>query len=232
MTRGNKATAPAPPPRNLTDDEFHKLKPMGQRLSEWRRGRRAERASRPKRPVHIHLGSSQSSQSTAPARRKRRATRLPRGHNYSRRRPKRGTIAGVLSVVVATVALTMAVAEFATWELASEIGVAAEFVSLGTAFCFGEPSDKAKLKKAQQTGQAPRQRTPAQPQKSAGHRCGAPTQDGSACQRPVKNASDSCWEHPGGQGTGKSKTMSTNGLPKRTSKKGAAPPAPASSTTP
>jgi hypothetical protein len=223
-----KATAPA---SSLSDAEFHQMKPLGQRFSEWRRGRRAQRLSRPKRPVHIHLGTNGQSASSSPPRRRRRATRLPRGHTYNRRRPKRGTLAAVLGLTVAAIAVTAAVVEFATWEAATELGTLAEMITLGTAYAFGEPSDKAKLKQAQQAGQAPkppRQRKPAQPPaRSAGHKCGAPTQDGSACNRPVKNASDSCWEHPGGKGTGTKKTTAgSNSGPKRTKSRGAAPPAP------
>ena len=228
-----KATAPAPPTSSLSDAEVHRLKPMGQRISEYRKRRRAERISRPKRPVHIHLGGSQGStqSSTSTTRRKRRATRLPRGHNY-KRRPTRGKLAAIIGLTVATIAVAAAVAEFATWEAAAELGTLAEMISFGTAYCFGEPSDRAKLKRAQNTGQAPkppRQRQPAKPPpKSGGHKCGAPTQDGSSCNRPVKNASDSCWEHPGGKGTGPARgAQKTSSGPKKTSKKGVAPPAPA-----
>lgn len=232
-----KATAPAPPSSSISDSEFNKLKPVGQRISEWRKQRRAEKISRPKRPVHIHLGGSgQQSQSSTTTRRKRRATRLPRGHTY-RRRPRRGTLAAVLGLTAATIALTLATVELVTWTAATEMGLAAQGVTMLTAMWFGEPSDAAKLKRAQRAGQAPkppRQRQQAQPApKSAGHKCGAPTQDGSPCNRPVKNASDSCWEHPGGKGTGSpTNGKKTSTGPKRTSKKGAAPPAAAPQPTP
>jgi hypothetical protein len=231
-----KATAPAPPPTSFTGQISHPT--LRERLFHWNRKRRAQKLARPKRPININLGGN--GQQTTPAQRRRRTTRLPRGHTY-RRKPRRGTIAAVLGVAIAATALTLATVEFVSWTAATELGLAAEGVSMLTAYCFGEPSDRAKLKKAQNVSQPPKQprqrQQPKPPQKSAGHRCGAPTQDGSPCNRPVKNASDNCWEHPGGQGTGTSagnkKTASGgNTGPKKTRSKGAAPPAPAGQSTP
>lgn len=224
-----KATAPAPPATSFTGQVSNPT--LREKFFHWNRARRARRAARPKRPININLGGGGQSPAQ-PTRRRRRATRLPRGHTYQRR-PRRGTIAAVLGVAVAATALTLATVEFVSWTAATELGLAAEGVSMLTAYCFGEPSNKAKLKKAQNTNQPPkqpRQRGPAKPpQKSAGHKCGAPTQDGSPCNRPVKNASDSCWEHPGGVGTGGSKTATSGGSPgpkKARTKGAAAPPSP------
>lgn len=240
MTAQKKATAPAPPRTSFTGEVPRK--PVAQQFSEWRKIRRAERLSKPKRPVHIHLGGSQSStqSSGSGTRRKRRATRLPRGHSYARRRPRRGAIAGILGVTVAAAVLTCAVVELVSWTAASELTLAAEGVTMFTAWCFGEPSDRSKLKKAQQAGQqpkAPRQRQQSQPQGSGGHKCGAATQGGKGapCQRPVSKAGEHCWEHPGGKSSAQTPAAATGSSPRKsgpkTTKKGASPP-PASTPTP
>jgi hypothetical protein len=160
------------------------------RLFHWNRARR-----RKKRQAPAH----QSNVSSIP---QRRPARRPQGHTSRRRRPRRGKLAAVLTLGVGAIAVAVSVAEFATWEAAAELFTLAEAISLSAAYCFGEPSDRAKLKKAQRAGQPPKPpRQPSQPQKSAGHRCGTPTQGGRGkpCERPVKSASDHCWEHPGGR---------------------------------
>jgi hypothetical protein len=171
------------------------------RLFHWNRARRRSKSLKKRQAPVIQ---SNTGSSPPPARRKRRPVRRPQGHTYRHRRPRRGALAGIMGAAVASVILTCAVVELVSWTAAEVILVGAEGVTMLTAYAFGEPSDRAKLKKAQQAGQPPKSpRQPAQPQRPAGHRCGAPTQGGRGkpCERPVKSASDHCWEHPGGKST-------------------------------
>ena len=111
--------------------------------------------------------------------------------------------AATLGMTFAALAVTAAVVEFSMWEMAAELGTAASMVSFGTAWFFGDPNPPQQPKPPRK----PRQ--PAAQQSSGGHRCSAPTQDGSPCQRPVKTPSDHCWEHPGGKAAPRTKTPTT-----------------------
>ena len=205
-----KQQAP-PPPTGFTGEV--KAPTPAERLGDWRRKRRAERMNRPEGPlININTGGSG-----------------PRRHTTSRRRrrpPKRGKLFAFFTVAIATVAVAAAVVEFAAWETAAELFTLAEVVSAGTAWFFGEPSQPK-----QPSPKPPRKpRQPAAQQGSGGHKCGAPTQDGSTCQRPVKAAGERCFDHPGGQAK---PGTSTNGSapkmtagPKRTKKAAPAPSAP------
>jgi len=212
----NKQQAPPPPVGGFTGEVPRPL--LSQKVRDHIRKRRAERRARPRTPLVV-INSA-----PAPTRR-RRATRLSRsqssGHPTARRArrrpPRRGTLFAVFSVAIATLTLTAAVVEFASWTTASAVFAAAEGVSFGTAWFFGDPDPPAKPPRP-----APRPRAAGNPPaKSSGHKCGATTQDGSPCQRPVKVASDHCWEHPGGRSTapaGSPRTKKTPTGPKKTRK--------------
>jgi hypothetical protein len=206
---------PAPPPP--TGFTGHVPRPgLGQVVSEKWQARRARKAGQPKRPI-IQINHH------APARRQQRRGPTPRRY---RRRPRRGTLFAVFSVVVATCALTAAIIEFSAWEMAAEVGMGAEFVSFGTAWFFGDPSPRPS--RGPKTPRQPRAKGNPPPG-SGGHKCGAPTQDpkAPACQNPVTSAGDKCWRHPGG-GSGPKTKAAPRGTatgPKKT-KKAAPPPAP------
>lgn len=189
-----KQQAP-PPPTGFTGEV--KSPTPAERLGDWRRKRRAERMNRPKGPL-ININTGESG---------------PRRHTTSRRRrrpPKRGKLFAFFTVAIATVAVAAAVVEFAAWETAAELFTLAEVVSAGTAWFFGEPSQPK-----QPSSKPPRKpRQPAAQQGSGGHKCGAPTQDGSTCQRPVKAAGERCFDHPGGQA--KPGTSTNGSAPKKT----------------
>jgi hypothetical protein len=202
---------------------------LGQKVHDHIRKRRAERRARPRTPL-VMINTM-----PAPQKRRRRATRLsrsqstfgmggnrPTARRARRRPPRRGTLFAVLSVAVAAAALTMAVVEFASWSAATGMFAAAEGVSFGTAWFFGDPSPRPD--KPPPTPRKPRA-AGNPPKGSGGHRCGAPTEDGSPCQNPVSNSGDKCWRHPGGGAATKAKTAPTKTAgPKRT-KKAAPPPA-------
>lgn len=181
----SKQQAP-PPPTGFTGEV--KAPTPAERLGDWRRKRRAEHLNRPRAPL-ININTGGAGQG---------GRKGPRPHTTSRRRrrpPKRGTLFAFFTVAIATVAVAATIVEFAAWETSAELFTLAETISFGTAWFFGEPS----APKAPQPKQPRKPRQPAAQQGSGGHKCGAPTQDGSACQRPVKSASDHCWEHPGGK---------------------------------
>jgi hypothetical protein len=226
MARTAKQAAP-PPPTGFTGEVPRPS--VGQKVSDHIRKRRAERRARPRVPlVVVH--------NTPAAPKRRRSTRIsrnasvlglgsqPRARRARRRPARRGTLFAVFSVVVASVVLTAAVVEFVSWTAATGVFAAAEGVSFGTAWFFGDPNPPAK--------QPPTPRKPRAagnpPPKSGGHRCGAPTEDGSACNNPVATAGEKCWRHPGGapaSGTGpkpKAGPRAKPAGPKKTRK--AAPP--------
>lgn len=194
-----KRTAPPPPvgftgeiPRPSVKDK------VGNHL----RKRRAERLARPRTPLVVV--------NTSPAPKRRRSTRIsrkaatgfgarPTARRARRRPPRRGTLFAVFSVAVASVVLTAAVIEFASWTTATMVFAAAEGVSAGTAWFFGDPDPPAKPPKPPRKPRAAGNL----PKGSGGHRCGAPTDDGSPCNNPVSNAGEKCWRHPGGGSAGK-----------------------------
>lgn len=210
-----KQQAP-PPPTGFTGEVPHPG--VGQRMHDHFRKRRASRRAakqaRPPRPF-ITINTGPTGQRRAGG---------PRPRKYSRRRRK-GMLAAGLGITFAALAVTAAVVEFGMWELAAELGTAASVVSFGTAWFFGDPNPT-------QPTPPKKPRQPAAQQGSGGHKCGAPTQDGSGCQRPVKTASDHCWEHPGGKGNPKAKTPTkrTQNAGPKTRKGKAAPMAPPAST--
>lgn len=196
MAKTAKQAAP-PPPTGFTGEVPRT--PVSQRVSDHIRKRRAERRARPRVPlVVVH--------NTPATPKRRRSTRISRGSGLlgsgsrpiarraRRRPPRRGALFAVFSVVVASVVLTAAVVEFASWTTATVVFGAAEGVSAGTAWFFGDPNPPAKP--------PPKPRKPRAagnpPPKSGGHRCGAPTEDGNACNNPVATAGEKCWRHPGG----------------------------------
>lgn len=190
---------------------------LGQVVSEKWQARQARKAGQPKRPIiQINTGHP------APRRRGRTGSRGPSARRY-RRRPRRGTLFAVFSVIVATCALTAAVVEFSAWTTATGIGVLAEGVSFGTAWFFGDPNPRP--------NRAPKQpRVKGNPPPgSTGQKCGAPTRDKTNpnCGNPVTSAGDKCWRHQSG-GSGPSPKTAPTGRaagPRRT-KKAAPPPAP------
>lgn len=216
-----KRAAP-PPPVGFTGEVSSPS--LGQKLSDNIRARRAARRARPKRPlVVVH--------STQPRRRARRMTRQqgvlnlgarPAARRARRRPPRRGMLFAVFSVVVASVVLSAALVEFASWSTATVVFAAAEGVSAGTAWFFGDPDPPAKPPKAPRKPRAAGN----PPKGSSGIKCGAPTDDGTPCNNPVTNPGEKCWRHPGG---GSAKPASTTGpKPKATgskhTKKAAPPP--------
>lgn len=208
----------APPPPTGFTGEVPRPR-LGQVAGDKWRARRARKAGQPKRPIIqiVHGGRSSGRRPVGPRSR-------PRARRYSRRRPRRGTLFACLSVVVATCALTATIIEFSMWEAAAEIGTAAEFVSFGTAWFFGDPSPRPD--KAPKTPPKPRA-AGNPPPKSGGHRCGSPTEDGSPCNNPVSAAGEKCWRHPGGSSGPKTKMAPKPRAdgPKKT-KKAAPPPVP------
>jgi hypothetical protein len=126
----------------------------------------------------------------------------------------------VFSVVVASVVLSAAVVEFASWTTATAVFAAAEGVSAGTAWFFGDPNPPAKPPKAPRKPRAAGN----PPKGSGGHKCGAPTDDGTPCNNPVSTAEEKCWRHPAGSPKGQAAPTKPTG-PKKT-KKAAPPPAP------
>lgn len=190
-----KRAAP-PPPVGFTGEVSSPS--LGQKLSDNIRARRAARQARPKRPlVVVH---------STPTQPRRRATRVsrqqgvlnlggrPTARKARRRPPRRGVVFGVLSVVVASVVLSAALVEFASWTTATAVFAAAEGVSAGTAWFFGDPNPPAKPPKAPRKPRAAGN----PPKGSGGHKCGSPTDDGSPCNNPVTNPGEKCWRHPGG----------------------------------
>lgn len=226
MAKTAKQAAP-PPPTGFTGEVLRT--PVGQRVSDHIRKRRAERQARPRVPlVVVH--------NTPAAPKRRRSTRISRGSGLlgsgsrptarraRRRPPRRGTLFAIFSVAVASIVLTAAVVEFASWTTATVVFTAAEGVSAGTAWFFGDPNPPAK---PPPTPRKPRA-AGNPPPKSGGNRCGAPTEDGSACNNPVAAAGEKCWRHPGGgssaggAGTSKTGPKPKAAGPKKTRK--AAPP--------
>ena len=193
-----KQQAP-PPPTGFTGEV--KAPTPAEQFGAWCRKRRAEHMSRPKGPL-ININTGGSGQRGG-----------PRRHTTSRRRrrpPKRGTLFALLTVTFAAITVAATVVEFVAWGTATELFTLAEFISAGTAWCFGEPS--APKPPSPKPPRKPRQ--PAAQQGSGGHKCGAPTQDGSTCQRPVKAAGERCFDHPGGQA--KPGTSTNGSAPKKT----------------
>lgn len=220
-----KQAAPPPPTGGFTG--FVPNKPISQRLADYgrkrRQARQQARANRPPRPIiTIHTGGSGTTRSR------------PRRRKYIRRPKRRGLLAATLGVTIAVLAVTAAVTEFVAWETAAELGTLAETISFGTMWFFGEPDPPKQPRPAKPT----KQRQPAAQQGSGGHKCGATTQDGSKCGRPVKATTgpDSwCFDHPGGKSKPGS-SSSSNGQgraankpsgPKRTRKIAPPPSAPA-----
>lgn len=221
-----KQQAP-PPPTGFTG--FVPQPTMSERFFNWNRARRQQksqaRANRPPRPIiTINTGGSGQSSTSRPRRRK-----------YVRRPKQRGLLAATLGMTIAAIAVTAAVAEFVAWETAAELGTVAECISFGTMWFFGEPGPQKPPRPPKPAG-PPKPKQPRQPaaqQGSGGHKCGATTQDGSKCGRPVKAATgpDSwCFDHPGG----KSKPGATTAAggtakpagPKKTKKKAPPPTVP------
>lgn len=218
MPKTAKQTAP-PPPVGFTGEIPRPS--LGQKVSDNIRARRAARQARPKRPlVVVH---------PAPSQPRRRATRQqgvlnlggrPTARRARRRPPRRGMLFAVFSVVVASVVLSAAVVEFASWTTATAVFAAAEGVSAGTAWFFGDPNPPAKPPKAPRKPRAAGN----PPKGSGGHKCGAPTDDGTPCNNPVGTAGEKCWRHPAGSPKGQAAPTKPTG-PKKT-KKAAPPPAP------
>ncbi len=219
----SKQQAPPPPTGGFTG-----YVPNPTLKERWQQ-HRAQRRAQPKRPI-VQIVT------TAPAPRRKRATRLSRGgllnvHHPTARRarrrpPRRGALFGVFSVIVASVVLTAAVVEFASWTTATVVFTAAEGVSAGTAWFFGDPNPRPKAppRPKQPRGMGP----PPKPKPSGGHLCGVLTQGGKGapCQRPVAKAGAFCFDHPGGKSSATPKaTGKPSGGPKKT-KKAAPPPTP------
>jgi hypothetical protein len=192
--KATKQSAP-PPPTGFTGEVPNPS--LGQHISDKIRARRAARKARPKRPLVV-VNAQQP---------RRRASRMTRQHGIfnvggsrptarkaRRRPPRRGIIFGVFTVVVAATVLTAAAVEFASWSAATEMFFVAEGISAGTAWFFGDPNPPAKPPKAPRKPRAAGN----PPKGSGGHKCGAPTDDGTPCNNPVGTAGEKCWRHPGG----------------------------------
>jgi hypothetical protein len=222
MAKTAKQAAP-PPPTGFTGEVPRT--PVGQRVSDHIRKRRA----RPRVPlVVVH--------NTPAAPRRRRSTRISRGSGLlgsgsrptarraRRRPPRRGALFAIFSVAVASIVLTAAVVEFASWTTATVVFTAAEGVSAGTAWFFGDPNPPAK---PPPTPRKPR--AAGNPPPKSGHRCGVPIKNGS-CDNRVRAGKQWCWRHPGGgSSAGGAGTPKTGPKPKaagpRKTRKAAPPPA-------
>lgn len=219
MAKASKQAAP-PPPVGFTG-EVPRPK-LGQHISDNIRARRAARQARPKRPlVAVH---------TAPPRRPssrigRRAGVFnvgarPQARRVRRRPPRRGMLFGFFTVVVAATVLTAAAVEFASWSAAAEMFFVAEGISAGTAWFFGDPNPPAKPPKTPRKPRAAGN----PPKGSGGHKCGAPTDDGTPCNNPVGTAGEKCWRHPGAKPQGSAAAPKAKATGPRKTKKTAPPP--------
>jgi hypothetical protein len=118
-----------------------------------------------------------------------------------RRRPRRGALFGVFSLVGATLIITSVALEVVSLTAAAEIGLAAEGLAFAASWWLGEPAPvkQGPVNKKGSKGKTLKQPTPKAPLPPGSHLCGEPCRDKTSCQRIV-GPGNACPHHGRGSG--------------------------------